>query len=200
MNKSYGTLDRETRFESVVVQTPYGEMKFCALTDICREKHYSRGLCRAHWQRLRDGRELGIIWAYQAYPECELEGCPRRAQAKRGGLCITHYKHQLQGLPLEEIRSWNGNFTATGRECKICGEDKPLSEYYLRNQAKGHQSKATQCKECYRLDIAYYQGKRNTKADGTDPLNYREHPEVAQARYEANLEANRERARRNAKK
>jgi hypothetical protein len=68
----------------------------------------------------------------------------------------------------------NGGYTENGRVCKVCEEEKSLENFYDRNQWRtdgNHKAKSTKCKTCYKADIAYYQGLRITKADGTDPLD-----------------------------
>lgn len=162
--------------------------KACGL-DYCDDKHYSFGYCHAHYEQYR---RLGYVtprtdWSKVEYPDCSFSGCKKKSTTKTGArqLCAGHMNHvqpahhAYRGEPAEFRYYKNEGYTENGRVCKDCMQEKPLDEFYNRNQWKGPDapvSKSVRCKECYKKDVGYYQGSRTTKADGTDPLNYADNP------------------------
>jgi hypothetical protein len=196
--------DKNSRFEARVIETPFGPLKMCAL-DYCKQEHSSRGLCVSHYHALREGRPLAPIIRHMAFPPCVIDWCPRLSQTKaKAGLCKVHYQQQWRGIAKElgdfyEPVPYNQNFTedGTGRVCKTCAELKPVEGFYKRNQHKtpGTRTLSTQCKECYKKDVAYYAGKRATRADGRDPMRWADDPGAMKAHREKVEEENRVRSR-----
>lgn len=166
----------------ISVETVTGKvLRYCGLAH-CERKHYGRGLCGYHYQRLFDGKlmEPEIDWSGPK-PDCNFEGCTRASvthSPRTRRLCWGHISQFYAGKELTPLKySLNEGYTEKGRICKTCHKEKPLDEFYDRNQgrlASGKVSKARKCKTCFKKDVAYYQGKRATKADGSDPRGYGE--------------------------
>jgi hypothetical protein len=135
---------------------------------------------------------------------CVFPGCGGIAQTVRPGtqkLCGAHVSQKYLGKELQPVGyRLNDGFNAnrTARTCQVCEVEKPVDEFYDRNKNlnRSSTSKAKKCKTCFKLDVAYYQGKRNTKADGSDPKNFQARPELQEQVREAHLEKNRARQRR----
>lgn len=192
---------------NVVVRANGQIDKYCGL-DFCQRGRYARNLCSSHYEAWRRGKPLKPIispLAIGATP-CVYQGCDGVAVTRMPGskmLCGAHVTQFYKGRELRPVgyRQDDGyNEERTARVCRVCGEEKPVSEFYDRNQTLGVTCKSTKCKGCFIKDSMYYQGKRNTKSDGTDPKNYQNNPEAMKARYEFVTTANRERARKNAEK
>lgn len=160
--------------------------KFCGL-DYCNLRHYANGYCVNHYQQYK---RIGLVkplidFSKIEYGPCAFTGCRNKASTKIGNqLCQGHINHvqpshqSFRGEPQELKYYMRDGMTENGRVCKVCNEEKPLDEFYDRNKHKGldKTTKSTQCKECYIKDVGYYQGKRATKADGTDPKGYNGNP------------------------
>jgi hypothetical protein len=162
----------------------------CGL-DYCEDRHYAKGYCNGHYEQMRKFGETRPKMRTLPYPPCGFEGCRNRSITKTGRiLCQGHINQITKSHPryigmLRPLKYYmREGMTDVTRTCKDCFTEKPLSEFYDRNQWKKRDSvsKSVRCKDCYKLDIAYYQGVRTTKADGTDPLDYKGDPEVRQAR------------------
>lgn len=183
-------------FEPKYVDVPGGgRMRLCGL-DYCTQPLYARrdrkyAVCMGHYNQLAGGRELAPLIHYWEldYPPCSFPKCQnksvRKAPVDTGFYCQGHLNHLQAGKEMTPLRWYNNDgFTENGRVCKDCKEEKPLDEFYNRNQwkttAKGTPgaSKATKCKECFKKDVAYYQGKGSIKADGSDPKGWTTDPEA----------------------
>jgi hypothetical protein len=199
-NKKSGLPDYEPR----IVGTHKGKngqkypTKLCHL-DYCPERMYARGLCHWHYEQIRQGGELRP--RLNTIPErpCAFAGCKNNSTSKtgKGIYCQGHMNHLVAGKELKPLVFYtNEGFTESGRVCKNCSQEKPLDEFYRRNQWKKEdaKSKSTQCKECFRQDVEYYQGKVNQKADGTDPRGWQDDPEAMEARFREWQDANRARS------
>lgn len=152
-------------------------------------------MCKGHYDQMVAGREptpLIHYWELE-YPPCSFPSCRnksvRKVPVSSGFYCQGHLNHLQAGKEMVPLRwYYNDGITENGRICKDCGAEKPMDEYYDRNQwktdSKGNpgSSKATKCKECFKQDVAYYQGKRSTRADGSDPKGWQEDPESMLAR------------------
>ena len=65
----------------------------CA-TEGCGERPHSRGLCPKHYQQLRHAGLPGM-------PDCQVDGCARRAYRSDSGMCLMHHRRQVVGtVPL----------------------------------------------------------------------------------------------------
>lgn len=177
--------------------------RYCGL-EFCNRSLYARGICKEHYRNWQAGRPLRPILTGEAFSKttCSFPHCGAIATTKMPGstlLCGAHISQRYQGKDLRPVNyRLNAGYNAdrTARTCKICHEEQPLSEFYDRNQSQGRTNKSTICKVCYRKDVAYGQGKRNTKADGTDPKNYAGLPGLMEQTYRAHLDKSRERQRR----
>ena len=88
----------------------------------CDRPAHAKGLCRAHYDRRRDGASLDApVRAYrQPKATCTVEGCPRGAVAR--GLCGAHYQRALKGRPVDSpIRS---RVDAPSVGCSVPGCDR----------------------------------------------------------------------------
>jgi len=156
----------------------YGTIRLCGLFD-CTNPVYCRGVCHGHYRQNRRGEEFTSLKRYSEtdYGPCTFPGCINRATTKYGRqFCQGHINHIYRDGEPRPLR-WNklAGMTNDGtRICKNCKEEKPLSEYYDRNQWKesGHVSKSTQCKKCFGIDARYYRYQVGRKSDGTDPKGY----------------------------
>ena len=89
--------------------------KVCSF-DGCGRKIRCRGLCRAHYDQMRDGTSLAPIRSLTARgSECSFEGCTRPQQSRL--LCSSHYLQDLSGRKLSPIRNW----TNRGGQCTAKG-------------------------------------------------------------------------------
>jgi hypothetical protein len=155
----------------------YGTIRMCGLDD-CKNQAYTRGVCKTHYEQHRQGVPFTPIRRYSEvdFGPCAFPGCIHRATTKYGRkFCQSHMNHLNRGhepRPLLWEKKWGQ--TDASRICKNCLEEKPLDEFYNRNQWKpsGAISKSTQCKTCFKIDAAYYRYKRGRKSDGTDPKGY----------------------------
>ena len=69
----------------------------------CSRKHYGRGLCLFHYERLRNGTPLDapLQTRNTKHDElCSVEGCGRKYYAKN--LCMLHYRRLRDGKQLED--------------------------------------------------------------------------------------------------
>ena len=75
-------------------------MRTCELSD-CDERHYVRGMCRAH-RRSMDKHGDPYVGLKKKYDSdyCSLTNCDRPRQAK--GLCDMHYRRSRAGKPLDD--------------------------------------------------------------------------------------------------
>lgn len=165
------------------------KIKLCHFED-CDNPFYSRGLCGGHYERLRLGKELpGPSLIKDSYrPPCEFKGCAHLAWTAAGGFCRTHNGHLWKFGAVREIKFYKMiGFTEGGRICKDCNEDKPLSEFYKKKHHKSPDNfhYSTQCKKCYMIDVSYTQGRALWKADGSDPLGWKDDPEAMREKQEA---------------
>lgn len=122
-------------------------VKVCALVEFnCVRPLYARGICRNHYQQLNHRGYLGDLnWYMAPKPECSFPGCKNESATRRvPGFCYGHQSQRYRGVELHPIRPHN-MFSEKGRVCKSCEEDKPLTEYYIRNKT----SYSTKCKACY---------------------------------------------------
>jgi hypothetical protein len=154
----------------------YGTIRICGLFE-CKNQVYARGICKTHYEQQREGKEFTPIKRYNEvdYGPCAYEGCPNRSTTKYGRLfCQGHMNHINRGeVPRDLLWQKKWGMTDSSRVCKNCREEKPLSEFYDRNQWKGGAvSKSTQCKTCDKIDSRYYRYQEGRKADGSDPKGY----------------------------
>lgn len=160
--------------------------RYCSLVELdCEHRHYARGLCKSHYMQQRDGKPLAKLLSAYNVRECSFPGCENPSVARRGNpLCRSHHSQAYRGVELTELRpnyqGYSEDFSE--RTCKDCHETKPIDEFYLRNQALGRETKATKCKACFIMDSAYYQGKRSSKADGSDPMGWQSNPHAQEQR------------------
>jgi hypothetical protein len=188
-NKKEGLPDYEPR----IVGTHKGKngqrypTKLCHL-DYCDLKMYARGLCNWHYEQIRRGEELRPHLTPTSERPCAFAGCKNNAQSRTGKsiYCQGHANHLVAGQELKPLVFYtNEGYTENGRVCKTCHTEKPLDEFYRRNQWANAESKSksTQCKECYKHDVNYYKGSVNEKADGSDPKGWKNNPDAMIARY-----------------
>jgi hypothetical protein len=78
-------------------------MVLCSF-DGCETRAIARGLCRAHYDQQRAGKELHPVKSRKRVPHriCSFEGCGRPYQAK--GLCDGHYQQVKAGKELTALR------------------------------------------------------------------------------------------------
>jgi hypothetical protein len=191
-------------FEPRYVDLPDGgRIRLCGLA-YCTQPLYARregkyAVCKGHYVQLVQGKEPAPLFHYWEleHPPCSFPGCRNVSLRLTGDYiyCQGHTNQVYAGKELTPLRWYtNAGYTENGRVCKSCKEEKPIDEFYDRNQwrimadGKPGASKATQCKECFKVDVAYHQGKRSTKADGSDPRGWLTNPE---AMLERRLEVNR---------
>lgn len=90
---------------------------------------------------------------------CEVPGCERATQDRR--MCSTHYWRQKNGKPLDAPRGLNdphyviAHDDGSNRTCVGCGETKPHSEYYKRQDGQVSGNKCRQCRSRAALDWWY---------------------------------------------
>ena len=85
-------------------------MRTCEIPE-CENPHRARGLCNAHYFRMRRGSDLGAIPRRVA--ECQHAGCGRLARSR--GLCNAHYRRLINGLDMDApLRAERSVFHATG--------------------------------------------------------------------------------------
>jgi len=68
----------------------------------CNRPHNAKGLCRAHYQRLRSGVDLAKPFEKRekgAWRGCAYDGCTSRRFAR--GHCRLHYNRMIFGTPLD---------------------------------------------------------------------------------------------------
>lgn len=86
----------------------------------CLRPHYAKGLCNAHWQRLRDGRPLVEIQRGKLYGHiCAVKDCGRASKTR--GWCYTHYRQILAG---ELPRCIKDKIDQGGFDCMVDGCDR----------------------------------------------------------------------------
>lgn len=78
------------------------EIPRCDFAGCIRAAH-SKGLCQAHYQQKRTGRELTPIRVKGTGPECGFPDCERPARSKK--LCAGHYAQMLRGDRLKPLLS-----------------------------------------------------------------------------------------------
>lgn len=81
-----------------------GNKKPCSF-DGCDRPRRTRGLCKAHYQRLRKGQELSPIHKPNPKALCAFDGCDNPVYS--AGLCSGHYQQKWHGrelAPLKEYR------------------------------------------------------------------------------------------------
>jgi hypothetical protein len=171
-----------------------GTRYFLCGLEYCDDLHYAKGFCAAHYQQMRTTGEVKPKASQLSFPPCAGPECRNRAITKRGNpLCQGHINQLAPTHPgyvgyLRPLKYYmNEGMTENGRVCRDCYKEKPLTEFYDRNQWKVGRSKASKsvrCKECYKHDMRYYQGREDTRADGSDPLDYANNPDEQQRRLE----------------
>jgi hypothetical protein len=156
----------------------YGTIRICGVFD-CTQQAYTRGVCNGHYRQHREGKEFTPLKRYSEvdYGPCAFPGCIHRATTKYGRkFCQSHINHVYrEGEPRELLWQKNWGITDNGtRICKNCKEEKPLSEYYDRNQWKGtgQGSQVYAVQKCFGIDARYYRYQTGVKSDGTDPKGY----------------------------
>lgn len=148
--------------------THFNRKHFVCTLDYCEEKHYAKGLCRRHWDQQKRGVPLSprVNYSELEYPMCNFEGCENRSVTKRGRsmLCAGHTNQTYRGLPLKPLNYYGRGFTENGRVCKTCKEEKPLSEFYDRNQWRDDvkTGKSTQCRACYIAYVNNYKARNGS--------------------------------------
>jgi hypothetical protein len=78
--------------------------------------------------------------------QCTFPGCTAKPLAK--GLCTGHYQQKRDGKSLTPLkRPLQDNFPVVNgkKECRSCGELKPVNDFY---QPKGRKP-TLDCKPCY---------------------------------------------------
>lgn len=76
------------------------ERKSCAF-GVCNRAAAVKGYCQAHYQQIRNGKELTPIRLKGGGPKCSFPKCQRPARSR--GLCATHYGQHLRGQRLRPI-------------------------------------------------------------------------------------------------
>lgn len=148
------------RIEPKVIPTGenYQVLRLCGLA-YCPRWHYAKGYCKSHYEDVRAGRELTPILDRSLFPTrgCGFSGCDRQALTKTGtDLCQGHWNQEYAGEELRPLLWKKGdgyNEDRTRRVCKKCGEDKPVEDFYLRNQQMGYTARTTKCKECFKAEV-----------------------------------------------
>ena len=102
--------------------------------DECNRRHYGRGYCNLHYQRIRHAGVAGsphpLIRPRQAI--CDVDGCERRNKAH--GLCDRHYwRLREHGRPGEaaSLRTGNGWLTEEGYRFVKSPSGKHVLEHRL---------------------------------------------------------------------
>lgn len=111
-------------------------IKGCSV-DNCLREHKAHGLCRLHYERLRDkgnlGKEIPLI-----KKTCSVTNCKKFHSAK--GFCKTHYnQHTKYHLTKEQLNSLSS-------KCEVCGSQDNLN---IDHDHKCCPSKIT-CGKCVR--------------------------------------------------
>ncbi len=73
------------------------KMSICRVADCGRELH-ARGLCHGHYDRRREGRNIGGPFVLRGAKPCSIDGCDQKMEAH--GLCAFHYNRMRSGRPL----------------------------------------------------------------------------------------------------
>lgn len=93
------------------------ENKSCKVPE-CEKTHYSKGLCRQHYDRLRNNGTLDAVTPKSRKTQfnCKVDGCDRPALAK--DLCTGHYQRVVKtGSTDAELRGKKAN----GEGCIVNG-------------------------------------------------------------------------------
>ena len=113
------------------------DTRVCSV-DGCGKKHLARGLCSAHYNRVRKGIPVDKpMRPWKIDGPCSVDGCERDAKAK--GFCSLHYERNKNGLSLTEgLRVPRG----LHKTCTIDGCDRPhtakgLCQFHWQRQHKG---------------------------------------------------------------
>ncbi|TKT03428.1 endonuclease VII domain-containing protein [Streptomyces lasalocidi] len=126
-------------------------MKTC-IFEGCEKRHCARGYCNGHYQQLKAGKTLRPLGepAVREVKECTFTGCTNKHWAN--GLCSGHAKQRAAGKELKPLiaryRDQNARDTAGRKECSICTQWKPETEYTKTKQTSDGLS--PYCKRCYR--------------------------------------------------
>ena len=75
-------------------------MKSCRFEG-CGRKFYAKGLCHAHYQQVRYGRDLEPIRPRRTNKDCSFVGCSKVHLAN--GLCAGHRAQRMKGQPLRPL-------------------------------------------------------------------------------------------------
>lgn len=106
-------------------------MRQCELAWCERELH-SRGFCRLHYRRQRDGVPLDEPEIIRR-SKCESEGCQNKHYAK--GFCEAHWRRSMQGKPMSDpVRGYGRNFGECGIEW--CGRPSEASGFCSAHYAR----------------------------------------------------------------
>lgn len=130
--------------------------------DGCQTISYAKGWCRSHYGMLARGRRPRII--DRSDRPCSFDGCEARVTAWSLNLCAGHARQHYAGIPLKPM--WYKKYTEIGRVCRGCGEDKPLTEYYLKNGHLGRPTPAGTCKQCaIKKQMEWYARKKLSESE-----------------------------------
>ncbi|MGO3297050.1 MAG: HNH endonuclease [Marinobacter sp.] len=123
--------------------------------DGCDRGLEARGLCSAHYQRMRKGQDLNApIKQVGMYDECTIQWCEKKPVAQ--GLCVMHWQRKRKGVdmhkPPREYTRWEHD------DCLLENCDKPRAS---RGYCSGHAARVERGADLH----APWKGK----ADVTDP-------------------------------
>ena len=133
--------------------------KRVCVVDGCDKKEYAITYCKKHYEQKRRGVDPHESHVDMTPRPCEFETCNRPVEIWKSGLCSAHNQQLTQGKELKPlvVALW----TETGRICRVCGEDKPLDQYYVKNVHLGRPTPAGTCKSCtIKKQLEWHRRKR----------------------------------------
>lgn len=120
------------------------EKRFCTL-EWCSRPLYAVGLCDSHYNAKLRGTPLKPPGNKKAASPCAFELCDRQAEVL--DWCKAHYMQHWKGKELAPIRESRKDATRPGeRNCKECGEWKPVEDFHKGSRPGQRQSR---CRPCY---------------------------------------------------